>query len=134
VPRVYERKDAPPPHAAACTMGVTEEEGRTGVDLERAAMELIAGAGSGKSRGWKALEVGIDGDLGTARRLLDEGCKDLRRAQGVWKDLLEAFAADENAVPPNLLITHALDIMMSAETELEMARHVLRLVERRDGR
>ncbi|MHB9146257.1 MAG: PTS lactose/cellobiose transporter subunit IIA [Symbiobacteriia bacterium] len=100
------------------------------MDVEQVAMEIIANAGAGKSKVYQALEVGIDGDLAQARDLISSAQEDVNRSHEVWHQVLTAFAEGEGP-EPNLLIMHAMDIMIAAETELELARHVLRLAERR---
>lgn len=85
------------------------------MDMESVCFEIITCLGSAKSNYVEAITLAQNGHLKEARQSIKEGDKYFAEGHHVHADLI-AKEADGNPVPVSMLLVHAEDQMMSAET------------------
>lgn len=98
-------------------------------EYEQTIGELITQAGTAKNTIFAALDAAIDGRHDEARQLLDQADVALSEAHRVHARFLELEALGE-AGAPSYLSVHALDILITAMSERDMARRVVALAAR----
>ncbi|MGE5590498.1 MAG: PTS lactose/cellobiose transporter subunit IIA [Bacillota bacterium] len=98
-------------------------------EYEQTIGELITQAGSAKNTIFAALDAAIEGDFDKAGQLLEQADLALSEAHRVHARFLELEALGE-AGAPSFLSVHALDILMTAMSERDMARRVVALAAR----
>lgn len=89
-------------------------------ELESACFEIIATTGSAKSSYISAVQAAKSGDLGGAEKLVESGDETYLRGHEVHMKLLQREALGERP-ELSLILLHAEDQMMSAETFRVMA-------------
>lgn len=82
---------------------------------EEICFQIITFAGEARSCFVEALRHAKDADKTKARELLAEGNQHLIEAEKVHMQLIQQEAAGET-VPLRMILTHAEDLMMSADT------------------
>lgn len=98
-------------------------------EYEQTIGELITQAGTAKNIIFSALDAAIEGHYDEARQLLDQADVALSEAHCVHAKFLELEALGE-AGAPSFLSVHALDILMTAMSERDMAHRVVALAAR----
>ena len=101
-------------------------------DLELICFQLITSAGTAKSKYMEALAAAKQQDFQTARALITEGEKQMADGHKSHTQLIQQEAAGEN-VKLSLLLLHAEDQMMSAETIKIMVEEMIELYQKRSG-
>jgi len=96
--------------------------------IQTATMVIIH---AGNARAWvqKALTSAEEGDLKTARTQLESADEEIRAAHRTQTEMIQAEARGE-IIPLSLLTVHAQDTLMTAMSEVHMARHILALYQR----
>lgn len=102
-------------------------------DLEMAAAKLITKAGTAKNIIFGALDATLQGQYEEAERLLEQADQALSEAHRVHARFLELEALGE-AGAPTFLLVHALDILMTAMSERDLARRLVALEIRRNSK
>ncbi len=97
-----------------------------GDDLEMVAVSLISQAGEARSLTLAALDALIAGDLAEVERLLDQADRALADAHSAHASFLQREAKGEVG-PPTYLLAHALDILMAAVSERDLAKRIVAL-------
>lgn len=97
--------------------------------LEQSIAQLITQAGMAKNTIFAALDAAIEGEYDQAQQLLEQADMALSEAHRVHAKTLELEALGE-AGAPSFLFVHALDILMTAMSERDMARRVVALAAR----
>jgi PTS system cellobiose-specific IIA component len=97
-----------------------------GIDLEKVALDLITKAGEAKNITFEALDVLVEGDLERAEQLLEKTDKSLIEEHEVHAGFLQLEARGDAGAPTYLLV-HALDILMSAMSERDLAKKIIAL-------
>lgn len=95
---------------------------------EEVCLQIIALAGDAKSKVYEALKAAIDRDYRRARGMLAEAEARITQARQIQHSLLTSEARGEG-MKPSILLTHAMDILITAESENNLASHVLGLCE-----
>lgn len=98
-------------------------------DYEHAVGELITQAGTAKNQIFAALDAALEGHFDEARQLLDQADLALSEAHRHHARFLEREALGK-AGTPSYLAVHALDILMTAMSERDMARRMVALAAR----
>lgn len=100
---------------------------------EEILMTIIANAGAAKSCAYEALEAAEEGNYDEAARILKEGRNLLLQAHQGQTHLITADA--EGKRPEHLVLTiHAMDLTMSAASEIELIEHFIRMMRKGDHR
>jgi len=97
--------------------------------LELICFEMIAANGSARSFFLEALAAGKEGDFEEAERLMSEGEAMLEEGHHAHGNLLSQEASGDK-VKVDLLLVHAEDQMMSAETFKIMAGEMIEIYSR----
>ena len=92
-------------------------------------MLLIVHSGNARSLAYEAFELALTGESAAAAAKLQEASQEIRRAHAQQTDLIQSEAAG-NGVPPNLLLVHAQDHLMTAMTEVNLIERLIRVVDR----
>jgi len=98
-------------------------------EYEQAIGELITQAGTAKNTIFTALDAAIEGRCDEAKQLLEQADLALSEAHRVHARFLELEALGQ-AGTPSYLFVHALDILMTAMSERDMARRMVALAAR----
>jgi cellobiose-specific phosphotransferase system component IIA len=101
---------------------VTVEDG----NVEEVCLQIIALAGDAKSRVYEALDASQNCRSDEAKGLLAEAKKNIAEARRIQHSLLTAEARGAG-IEPSILLNHAMDILITAESECNLARHILEL-------
>lgn len=94
--------------------------------LELVCFEMIAANGSARSYFVEAMEAAKEGNFEEADRLMEEGEKMLSEGHHAHGNLLTREASGDK-VKVDLLLVHAEDQMMSAETFRIMAKEIIEI-------
>lgn len=92
--------------------------------IELVCFEMIAANGSARSYFMEAIEAAKEGDFEEAEKLMEEGEKMLAEGHHAHGGLLTQEASGDK-VKVDLLLVHAEDQMMSAETFRIMAMEII---------
>ena len=90
--------------------------GATMEELELVCFQIISFAGEAKSAYLGAIQKAKAGEYEEAERMIKEGSTVFLEAHKVHADLTQKAASGEMTTPPNLILIHAEDQLMSAET------------------
>jgi PTS system cellobiose-specific IIA component len=101
--------------------------------MEETCLQIIAQAGDAKSKVYEALEMARAHKYEAAMETLAEAQKEIARARQIQHSLLTSEARG-NGFPPSILLSHAMDILITAESECNLAIHVLRILGDTDKR
>lgn len=103
-------------------------------ELEMAIFGIISNAGEAKSTYISAISLAKKGDINGARAKILEGAKAKQTAQENHLSLVQkeaqSIAENKNDFNLSLLLVHAEDQMMSAETIEIMAKEIIDLYEK----
>ncbi len=99
------------------------------MDMESICFEIITCVGSAKSSYVEAITLAQDGKLDEAHKSIGEGDKYFVEGHHAHADLI-AREAEGSPVPVSMLLMHAEDQMMSAETARIYAQAFIKLYER----
>lgn len=94
--------------------------------IELVCFEMIAANGSARSYFVEAMEAAKEGNFEEADRLMEEGEKMLSEGHHAHGNLLTREASGDK-VKVDLLLVHAEDQMMSAETFRIMAKEIIEI-------
>lgn len=95
---------------------------------EQAAFSLILKSGDARSLGYEAFEFAMAGDFAAAKQKLQEAEEQLSEAHKAQVELIQKEAQGEG-VPPNLVLIHAQDHLMTAMAELNLLERIIRVLE-----
>jgi len=101
--------------------------------LELTCFEMIAANGSARSYFMEAIYAAKAGEFDESRRLMEEGEKMLEEGHHAHSGLLTQEASGDK-VKVDLLLVHAEDQMMSAETFKIMAMEFIEIYSRLNNR
>lgn len=85
-------------------------------ELELVCFQIISFAGEARSAYMGAIQTAKKGDYEAAEKMIKEGSDVFLQAHKVHADLIHKEAAGEMEQTPNLLLIHAEDQLMAAET------------------
>ncbi|HEY60093.1 MAG TPA: PTS lactose/cellobiose transporter subunit IIA [Anaerolineae bacterium] len=91
-------------------------------------IKIIALAGDAKSKVFEALSMTQEGHYSKARQILKEATKNINKARKIQQILLTEEARGINVLP-SILLTHAMDILITAESERYLAINIINLFE-----
>lgn len=91
--------------------------------------QIVASSGAAKSSYIEAVSKARDGDVPAARKLVDAGDAAYREGHDVHMAILQKDAADQNT-EFSLILVHAEDQMMAAETFRVMALDLIDVYDR----
>ncbi len=97
--------------------------------LELVCFTIIANVGAAKSMYLEAISVAKQGNFEEARKMIEEGSQTFVEGHKAHMELVQKEASGE-AVTPSLLLLHAEDQLMSAETIKIMALEFIELYEK----
>lgn len=109
---------------------VTEDE-----DLEKIqeiAVQIIATVGSAKSHYIEAIQTAKRGDIKGARAMIESGTKEFNKGHSAHLKLLRQSAINNKNVAFSLILVHAEDQLMEAETFRVVAQDFIDVYERLD--
>ena len=92
----------------------TEEE--TLEANQETAFQIIATVGSAQSQYIEAIQKAKDGDIAGAKALIESGNKDFNEGHTAHLSLLQQSAIDNKNVTFSLILVHAEDQLMQAES------------------
>lgn len=96
-------------------------------ELNTAAMQMILFAGNSRNMITEALnsiEKGLDADAVNAK--LKEAKEEITKAHKIQTDIIQS-TIEEDEPGTTLLFTHAQDTLMTIYSELNMAKHMMKL-------
>ncbi|RLF24044.1 MAG: PTS lactose/cellobiose transporter subunit IIA [Thermoprotei archaeon] len=96
-------------------------------EVAEIAMQIIANAGEARGKVHEALEACIKKDFEKAKKLMEEANEYIINANRITHHLLSKEAKGERVLI-TLLLTHALDILMIAIVERDLANKIMRLI------
>ena len=99
--------------------------------LELVAFKMITSVGTGKSLYIEAIQLAKVGDIAGARKMMEEGDKHFIEGHREHAKLIQSEATNQ-PIPINLLLVHAQDQLMSAETFKIIAREFIELYQKID--
>lgn len=94
--------------------------------------QMISAAGAAKSKYIEAISVAREGNFEEAHKIMKEGSECFVEAHRVHAELLSTEATGVNS-EVSLLLVHAEDQMMSAETFRTVAEEIIMLYEKMNG-
>lgn len=97
-------------------------------EMEEVCLQIIALAGDAKSKVFEALSTAQDGHFTKAQQMLEQANRNIHEAREIQHILLTKEARG-TSVTPSILLNHAMDILITAESERNMAVYVLGLFE-----
>jgi PTS system cellobiose-specific IIA component len=92
--------------------------------LEIIAMEMISYAGDAKADGYNALHAAKKGDFDEARKLLELAEEKINTSHRIHLKLL-GIDSQFKSINEQLLITHAMDTMMTSTSELNLINELV---------
>jgi cellobiose-specific phosphotransferase system component IIA len=98
-------------------------------EVEEVCFQIIALAGDAKSKVFETLSTAQAGNFLEAKQMLEEANNNINEARQIQHVLLTNEAKGAG-VTPSILLNHAMDILITAESERNMAVHVLGLFEK----
>lgn len=96
-------------------------------EMNEQAMEIIVKAGNGRTLLNKALEALYEGDEEVCNSHMEEAKKEMIAAHAAQTKVLQSTITDEEA-KPNILFTHAQDTLMTIMSEMNIAKHLTKIV------
>lgn len=96
-------------------------------EMNAQAMEMIVHAGNGRTLLNRALDALYEGDEETYNERMAEAKKEMTAAHGAQTKVLQSTIQDEE-VKPNILFTHAQDTLMTIMSEINVAKHLAKIV------
>jgi PTS system cellobiose-specific IIA component len=84
-------------------------------EIEKACFQIISAVGTARSNFIEALKATKEGRIDEAKELIKEGVESYFEGHSIHFDLVKKEASGQNIVV-SLLLVHAEDLMMSAET------------------
>ena len=96
--------------------------------LEATAFQIISASGAAKSSYIEAIKRAELGDIKEAKALIQSGAEDFLEGHAAHSKLLEKSAQGEEVL--SLLIVHAEDQMMAAESFRTVAESFIRMYEK----
>jgi len=100
--------------------------------LELICFEMISNHGCARSSFVEAIKAARQGDFERAAAKMAEGEEDFNAGHQAHAQLIQKEAGGE-AVQVSLLLLHAADLMMSAETLKIMAQELIELYKKQDA-
>ncbi len=101
-------------------------ENYTSEDIQAIAFEIILNSGNARTAIHSALAEMRKGNFAEAEQYLDEAHESLGQAHNAQTGLLHDYA-NEVSVPMEIILVHAQDHLMTAETLREIAIEMLEL-------
>ncbi|WMC92140.1 PTS lactose/cellobiose transporter subunit IIA [Kineothrix sp. MB12-C1] len=96
-------------------------------EMNEQAMEIIVNAGNGRTLLNKALEALYEGDEELYSSHMEDARKEMVAAHAAQTKVLQSTIEDEE-VRPNILFTHAQDTLMTIMSEMNIAKHLEKIV------
>lgn len=97
--------------------------------MENTLMELVCFSGNAKSMALQAIMKAEDNDQEKARGLLQQAKDELHKAHTIQTDLMTKEIQGEE-IEKSILLIHAQDHFMAANTVIELAERFLKLYEK----
>ncbi|MFQ6792408.1 MAG: PTS lactose/cellobiose transporter subunit IIA [Thomasclavelia sp.] len=97
--------------------------------LELVSFKIISAVGMAKSSYIEAMKAANDGDFALAEAKIKEGDESFTGGHSAHGELIQKEASGDHVVP-TILLMHAEDQLMSAETIKVMALEIIRLNKR----
>ena len=110
----------------------TEEE--TLEANQETAFQIIATVGSAKSQDIEAIQKAKEGDIEGAKALIESGNKDFNEGHTAHLSLLQQSAIDNKNVTFSLILVHAEDQLMQAESFRIIAEDFIDVYEKIDAK
>lgn len=99
------------------------------MDLELISFQIISAVGTARSMYIEAIEEAKNGNINHAKELIKDGEKIFVEGHKAHADLIQCEASGDDKVAINLLLIHAEDQLMSAETFSIIAKQFVDLYE-----
>lgn len=90
-------------------------------------MTLISNSGGARSAAIEAIRKAREGDFERTDELLKESAEALKAAHAIHFKMLRDDMAGKSRLEFSVLLTHAQDHLMSAQTVLELSRELIEL-------
>ncbi|WP_066869663.1 PTS lactose/cellobiose transporter subunit IIA [Clostridium mediterraneense] len=97
--------------------------------LELISFNIISSVGMAKSNYIESMKIAEKGDFNLANEKIKEGDKFIDQAHNAHSELIQQEASG-NCVTPNILLMHAEDQLISAETTKIMSIEIIKLNKR----
>ncbi len=94
-------------------------------ELNKICMEIISYTGEGRSLVHEALDLTLIGNFSEARKKLDAGIQLLNVGHRIQFEDLMAKQMQGEEIPFNLLLSHAMDLLMISTSEKDLIERVL---------
>ena len=98
-------------------------------NLELISFQIISAVGMAKSTYIQAMKLAEKGDFETAKAKIKEGDQQFVKGHEAHADLIQKEASGDKVVP-TILLMHAEDQLLSAETIKVMALEIIKLNQR----
>ncbi|BBB49762.1 PTS lactose/cellobiose transporter subunit IIA [Pelolinea submarina] len=108
-------------------------EKTTHFNMVEIATNVIVFAGNARNLIMKALNAAYDEDFETAREYMDQAENELRAAHRTQTEVIQSEARGEK-LEISLLMNHAQDTLMAAMTELNLAKQLVRMIQKFGGK
>ncbi|MGV8026474.1 MAG: PTS lactose/cellobiose transporter subunit IIA [Anaerolineaceae bacterium] len=99
--------------------------------LEIIAMEMISYAGDAKADGYNALHAAKNGDFDEARKLLELAEEKITISHRIHLKLL-GIDSQFKSMNEQLLITHAMDTMMTSTSEINLITELVDILKEKE--
>ena len=94
-------------------------------ELELVCMEVISNAGEGRAHVYTALDLYLGGEREKAKKDLETADGYLQAAHDAQFTKLMAYQLEGGEIKFQLIILHAMDLLMVASAERDMLKHVV---------
>jgi cellobiose PTS system EIIA component len=91
------------------------------MNLENSALLIISNAGEAKSMVYEGLDCLLEDDLENAKRKFEKARELIAEAHRANTIIIQTEAKNPGEVQPTILYIHAMDILLTTITELDLA-------------
>lgn len=102
---------------------------QTHFDMVEIATNVIVFAGNARNLIMKALNAAYEEEFDAAREFIDQAEEELRSAHRTQTEVIQSEARGEK-LEMSLLMNHAQDTLMAAMTELNLAKQLVRIIQK----
>ncbi len=102
---------------------------QTHFNMVEIATNVIVFAGNARNLVMKALNAAYEEDFESAREFMDQAENELRSAHRTQTGVIQSEARGEK-LEMSLLMNHAQDTLMAAMTELNLAKQLVRMIQK----
>jgi len=102
-------------------------------DIESICMEMISTAGEGRSKVFEAIDAYKAGEYEKCRELITESEDLLNKAHNIQFLKLMKPQANGEQIPFNILLIHAMDLLMVSSSEKDIVKRFIDTVKQKEA-